>query len=94
MKYFVNRHHGAIAWAKQHLNIDVFVSHLDVKALEKGDEVYGTLPVNLAAKCCKKGARYFHLSLEVPETLRGQELSEAQMEQLQATIQEYEIKEL
>ncbi|MEQ3529216.1 MULTISPECIES: CRISPR-associated protein Csx16 [unclassified Pseudoalteromonas] len=94
MNYFISRHSGAIQWAKQHLHIDRFITHLNINEIQAGDEVYGTLPVNLAAQCCKKGALYFHLNLTLPEELRGKELTHTQMETLDANVTQYDIKEM
>jgi len=54
--------------------------------------VIGTLPVNLAADVCDKGARYFHLTLDLPLVYRGRELSAAEMAELGARLEEYSAK--
>ena len=64
MNYFVSRHVGAIAWAKQQLNIDHYVTHLDVTNITTGDCVYGTLPVHLAAQCCAQRCSLFSPQLK------------------------------
>lgn len=92
MHWFVSRHPGALLWAKsQSLIIDRAISHLDISQVQPGDTVTGTLPVHLAEQVCRRGARYRHLTLTLPETLRGQELSANQMDHLQAKITEYTI---
>lgn len=91
--YFVSRHSGAIAWAKaEALPIDAFVAHLDVACIEPGDTVIGSLPVNLAAQVCARGAAYWHLSLELHAELRGKELSADDMERLGANLQRYRVE--
>ena len=88
--WFVSRHPGAIEWAqRQNLVIDRWVAHLDPAEVKAGDRVIGTLPVNLAADICKRGARYFHLSLQVPAEWRGRELSSDDLQQLTAQIVPY-----
>ena len=88
--WFVSRHPGAIEWAqRQNLVIDRWVAHLDPAEVQAGDRVIGTLPVNLAADICKRGARYFHLSLQVPAEWRGRELSSDDLQQLTAQIVPY-----
>lgn len=91
--WFVSRHTGAIEWAaRQALAVDQFVRHLDPTVVRAGDTVMGSLPVNLAAAVCERGARYLHLSVELPEQLRGKELSADQLEQLGANMREYRLE--
>lgn len=90
--WFVSRHPGAREWAAQEgLTVDRQVEHLNVEAVSAGDIVIGTLPVNLAAVICDRGARYFHLTLRQPEQLRGTELDPEQMRGLGAELQEYTV---
>ena len=77
MVYFVSRHAGAIDWARRHpwgLRAR-HISHLDLAEIRPGDVVIGILPVHLAAQVCARGARYFHLCLNVGANQRGRELS-------------------
>ncbi len=91
--YFISRHPGAIEWARrQNLCVDQLVAHLDPARVQAGDTVIGSLPVNLAAQVCARDAAYWHLSLELPAGLRGQELSADDMEHLGAQLQPFEIK--
>ncbi len=91
--YFISRHPGAITWAEQQgIKVDQHVMHLDINLIQPGDAVIGSLPVNLAAQVCGKGAAYIHLSLMLPEHLRGRELSAAQMAECDARLERYEIK--
>ncbi len=91
--WFVSRHPGAIEWAaRQGLAVDQFVRHLDPAQVDRTDTVMGSLPVHLAAAVCERGARYLHLSVELPEQLRGQELSTDQLEQLGARLTEYRLE--
>jgi CRISPR-associated protein Csx16 len=93
--YFVTRHIGAAAWAQQQeIEYDQIVEHLDPSTVEVGDTVIGSLPTNLAAEVCKRGAKYQHLSLKVPKELRGGELSAAQLIQLGAKLQPFFVEEL
>lgn len=65
--YFVSRHPGARDWAAaEGIVVDEFIAHLDVTKAHAGDVVIGSLPVNLAAEVCARGARYLHLSLDLP----------------------------
>ena len=90
--WFVSRHPGALAWARENgLDTDHRVDHLDLGQVASGDRVYGSLPINLAADVCARGARYFHLSLAVPRELRGQELDAEQLRRLDARLEEYRV---
>ena len=91
--FFVSRHPGAIEWAtRQKLNVTQFVAHLDVAQVQAGDTVIGSLPVNLAAQVCAKRATYWHLSVQLPAALRGQELSADDLERLHAGLQRFTIQ--
>ncbi|AZZ97525.1 CRISPR-associated protein Csx16 [Pseudoalteromonas sp. R3] len=91
MNYFVSRHAGAIAWAEQHLSIDHFLTHLVPDMLVAGDKVYGTLPVHLVAQINLRGGEYYHLTLDLPEHLRGQELSAKELERFAVRVQLYRV---
>lgn len=89
--FFVTRHKGAAQWAAGE-GIDAqHVSHLDLDMVQEGDTVIGTLPVSVAADVCAKGARYLHLTLNVPEALRGTELSAGDMTRLGARLEEFVV---
>jgi len=93
--WFVSRHPGAIEWAKrQGLHADILAAHLDVEDVRPGDTVVGTLPVNLAAEVCARGANYLNLSLRVAEADRGRELSADDLVRCQAKIEPYHIGKL
>ena len=72
--------------------IDRTVDHLDPADVGVGDVIIGTLPVHLAAEVWKRGARYLHLSLDLPEEKRGLELSVDDMARLGARLQEYRVE--
>jgi CRISPR-associated protein Csx16 len=90
--WFVSRHSGAGEWAKsQGLHIDHWVEHLSVGDVSAGDMVIGILPVNLVAEICGVGARYVNLSLNLPYSLRGQELSMAELIAAGAKLEEFVV---
>lgn len=90
--YFISRHPGAIEWAaRQKLHVDHLVSHLDTAQVQAGDTVIGSLPVNLAAKVCARGAVYWHLSLTLPAEQRGKELTADDMTRLGAHLEPFHI---
>ncbi|OOC10829.1 MULTISPECIES: CRISPR-associated protein Csx16 [Thioalkalivibrio] len=90
--YFVTRHPGAVEWAeRQGLAVDESLAHLDPSILAPGDRVLGTLPVHLAATVCEQGARYFHLSLDMPPEARGKELNADDLEACGARLEEFRV---
>lgn len=90
--FFITRHRGAVEWAQRHgLSIDRHIVHLDPAEVRPGDVVIGTLPVNLAAEVCARGARYLNLSLDLPPEARGRELSADDLERYGARIEEYQV---
>ena len=81
--WFVSRHPGAIAWAKnQNLGITHWRTHLAIDEVASGDTVIGTLPVHLAAEVCARKARFF-------ADQRGRELSCETMQSLNCSLQEF-----
>lgn len=91
--YFVSRHPGARAWAEaEGIAVDACITHLEVEQIETGDRVIGSLPVNLAAEVCRRGGRYLHLSLDMPESARGFELTADMMRRFGARIEEYRVE--
>ncbi len=91
MNYVVTRHLGALEWLTDKIQGCFF--HLDhlhsVDFLFPGDVVVGTLPINVVAEINARGANYYHLSIELPYELRGQELSAEQLKQLNAQLVKY-----
>ena len=94
-RWFVSRHPGALAWARrQKLAVDRFVPHLKAGDVRNGDRVYGTLPVELAAEVCRRGARFFSLCVTVPEGQRGSDLTAEDLCRMDARLREYHIVEV
>lgn len=88
--WFVSRHPGARDLARSlGLSVDHWATHLEPTLITAQDQVYGTLPVSLAAEVCAQGARYFHLTLNVPAHLRGRELTASEMQALNARFEEF-----
>lgn len=93
--YFITRHPGALDWAvAEGLIVDDVVVHLDVADIRAGDVVIGSLPVNLAAEVCARGACYLHLSLDLPLEKRGRELTAEDMRRYGARVEEYVIRKM
>ncbi|MGQ9862433.1 MAG: CRISPR-associated protein Csx16 [Thiobacillaceae bacterium] len=90
--FFVSRHPGAIEWAtRRGFHIDRQLAHLDPADIQPGDTVIGTLPVNLAAEVCARGARFFNLSLDLPAEARGRELTADDLERYGARLEAYSV---
>jgi CRISPR-associated protein Csx16 len=90
--WFVSRHPGAIEWARRRaLPVDRQVPHLTMEEIAEGDVVMGTLPVNLAADICRRGAKFYYLSLCAEETQRGKELSADDLFAMRAHLQRYTV---
>lgn len=88
--WFISRHPGTLEWAaRQGLEVDRQAAHLDPALIQPGDVVIGTLPVNLAAEVCARGARFYNLSLDLPPEARGRELSADELERYGARIEGY-----
>ena len=93
--YFISRHPGAVTWAeRQGLGIDHVLPHLHPAQVQVGDIVMGTLPLPVVAQVCARGARYLHLSVNLPFELRGQELSADQLTACGAQLCEYQVQPL
>lgn len=93
--YFITRHPGAIAWASQQgISVDQQIAHLDINDIQPCDIVIGSLPVNLAAEICERGAAYIHMTLNVPEHWRGKELTAEQMIEYGACLEGYALKKI
>lgn len=94
--YLVSRHKGAVEWMN-HMghHYDEHLTHLDnYDQLSAGDTVVGSLPINLVADLAEHGVSYMHLSLYIPEYLRGIELSAEQLSQLDAKLEAYRVHRL
>lgn len=92
---FVTRHQGAIDWAREEglLPADcVVASDYDPETTAPGDLVIGTLPAQIAARICERGARYQHLTLALTPELRGRELQPAEMRACNAHLEEFFIQ--
>ena len=92
IRWFVTRHPGARRWAVlQGIAVDRWVEHLCVDDVSPGDCVMGTLPMEAAARVCRKGARFFALCLDHDRTSRGRELKTWEMTRLNGRLVEFRV---
>jgi len=70
------------------------MNNLDITLVAPGDVVMGTLPVQLVAELNQRGAHYWHLSMNIPDTMRGAELSADQMDEFGARLEEFRVQHL
>ncbi|WP_205665257.1 CRISPR-associated protein Csx16 [Caldimonas tepidiphila] len=89
--WMVTRHPGALQWLHEQGLQGRCVPHLDPQQVDSGDRVIGTLPLHMVAAICERGARYFHLSLDLPPELRGKELTAAQLEACGARLEAFMV---
>lgn len=92
---FITRHSGAIDWARSENFLPedgIIAATFDPGNVQPGDLIIGTLPAQIAARICERGGRYQHLSLNLPEHLRGKELSADEMRSCQARLEEFQIQ--
>lgn len=94
--YLISRHSGAVEWMEQsRYAYDKHLTHLnDYSQLKAGDTVIGSLPINIVADLNDLGVHYLHLSLYIPEHLRGKELSAEQLSNLSAKLEPYKVQRL
>lgn len=82
-----------MAWAQQHdLFVDRWIAHLDITKVRAGDTVIGSLPLHLAAQVCSRGARFLHLTLDIPAQWRGRELSADELKIAGARLEEFFVE--
>ncbi len=93
--FLVTRHPGAVQWAAaQGIAADVCCPHLDPADVATGDTVIGTLPVHLVAEVCARGAHFLGLSLGLPHSARGRELSARELVRYRAHLQRFDVRKL
>lgn len=85
--WLVSRHPGAQVWInRQGIKCDRVVSHLDTSQVRAGDTVIGTLPMQAAAQIHAQDATYLHLTVALPASRRGTELSADDLDALGAQL--------
>lgn len=83
---FVSGHPGADTWARRRGIVARHLEHLDLADIEHGMSVVGTLPAHLVAEVCARGARYYHLAMDMRRNDRHRQLTADEMEALNARL--------
>ena len=84
------RPEDAMAWlAARGLPVDNPVNDLEQAAVDDGDVVIGTLPVDRAAEVCTRGGRYGHITLDLRPEWGGRDLSVDEVDHAGARVQGY-----
>ena len=87
-KLIVTRHPALVEVLKEDFGIEGEVlSHVSDPSVLKGRDVYGVLPVNLAAEC----RSFTMLALNLPPELRGVELDAAQVREHLEGVETYVV---
>ncbi len=94
--YLVTRHPGAAQWLRDQLATPnaVALEHLHDIDFKPGDQVCGVLPLNWAARICRQGAHAWIISCEVPQSMRGRELSADELRLYGARLVRYHVVEV
>jgi CRISPR-associated protein Csx16 len=88
----LTRHSATATWLRSHIGGVEIYEHLDqplLASLTAGDTVVGTLPITLIAQLTKMKVFYTHFAVDVPEGLRGKELTLDQLETHGARLESY-----
>jgi CRISPR-associated protein Csx16 len=93
--WIVCRHEASKEWIVDNLpsnggNVRT-IKHLNLDEVIDGDWVAGTLPVHMAGRVCARGARYFHLTLDLEYEQRGKELTSEDLSKANARLEEYVV---
>ncbi|MBP3437773.1 MAG: CRISPR-associated protein Csx16 [Sutterella sp.] len=92
---FVGRHQGAVGWIKaRRIPVDRWTDDLEPESVGPGDVVIGTLPLHLAAAVCSRGAVFIALTMDIPKTLRGKELTLADVERCGCRLEAFHVTPL
>jgi CRISPR-associated protein Csx16 len=94
--WFISRHAGAKKWIEEEsgFKIDKKEVHFNPSVVQKNDKVVGSLPIHLVAEVCAKGAKYYHLTLELKRGERGKELTIDEMREANARLEPYFIEKI
>jgi CRISPR-associated protein Csx16 len=90
--YLITRHAGAVEWLTRRGMDFVHLPHLDdLACIEPGDRVIGPLPLGKIADIVAAGACYEAIEMDLPEGVRGSELTPDQMVGYRACLVRYHV---
>ena len=93
--YLITRHAGAVEWARRRGLDFVHLPHLDdIACIRPGDRVIGPMPLGRIADIVAAGASYEAIEMDLPEGVRGSELTADDMERLKAGLVRYRVERL
>ena len=85
----VTRHPGAVEFIQDAGFEGEVIEHFTPEMVEEGMIVVGVLPVHLIGEVLEKGGRYVHVVMpQIPQEMRGHELTTEQMREYGATLME------
>jgi putative CRISPR-associated protein (TIGR02620 family) len=97
--WFVSRHAGAHDWMRAQsergalgFGVDRYVQHLDPATPAPGDLVVGTLPFIDVLRLRERKVRFLALALDLPEDVRGRELSADEMASYGARLLDVDLQ--
>ncbi len=88
------RHPATVQWlARQGIAAEQ-VDHVSSDSITHPVKLIGNVPPAIAAQVCQQGGEYWHIDLDLPQTIRGKELSVSDLEQYKAKIIRYHIEQI
>lgn len=89
----ISRHTGALEWLSQqgYKNSEI-IEHLDratIDSLTPEDTVVGNLPIHLAAEISQRRSKFLYLQIDLPQALRGKELTAEELDQCNVRLAPY-----
>lgn len=89
--FFVSRHPGAVEWIRRRQFGGIVCPSLNLNDVRPGDEVWGTLPMDVAAEVCRRGAVFRALVLPMKDQDRGRPLSADEMDAMGAALRTFHV---
>lgn len=102
MIWIVTRHKDTVRWVialqqlpEEKVNVIPHLTDEHLEMIQRGDEVYGVLPLHLIQRVLMKGAEYYAVILpQIPEERRGKELSVEEIREYGGSLWEVETLQM